>query len=296
MKPFKRTYIEITNTCNLACEFCPGTLRAAKFMDPQTFDTILSRLGANATHLYFHVLGEPLLHPHLVQLLDIADEHKKLVNLTTNGIFISEKGLQIMGMPALRQVTFSLHSFVPGKQIASVESYLNAIIRFAREASKKHSICLRLLDINAQADNAKGMALIRAIEKGFGLNFSLSEKLIGQTGVEIDNNIFVNLVRRFSWPDLNNPDFGDTGFCLGLREQIAVLVDGTVVPCCLDRNGDIALGNILLQTMDEIVWSKRAQGMVKGFSQRKVTEMLCRRCGYRAKFNKERIGIDSYRK
>jgi radical SAM protein with 4Fe4S-binding SPASM domain len=285
LKPFKRTYIEITNSCNLACEFCPGTTRKTEFMDPGMFKTVLSKLGEYSTHLYFHVLGEPLLHTHLSKLLDIAHDHGKLVNLVTNGTLIQEKGPLILGKPALRQVTFSLHSFVPGKQIVSVERYLEPIVSFARQASKNHLICLRLWDADAKADSTGGAAVIRFIEKEFRLPYSLEEKLLVSSGIPLEKNIFLNKTNFFDWPDADGPDYGDSGFCLGLRQQIAILVDGTVVPCCLDRNGDMALGNILNETMGQILESRRAQGIYSGFSRHKVMEPLCRHCSYRLRFN-----------
>jgi radical SAM protein with 4Fe4S-binding SPASM domain len=254
-------------------------------MEPEIFESILARLGDYSTHLYFHVLGEPLLHTQLSKLLDIAHDHGKLVNLVTNGTLIQEKGPLLLGKPALRQVTFSLHSFVPGKQIVSVERYLEPIVSFARQASKNHLICLRLWDTDTQAESAKGAAMVRFIEKEFRLPYSLEEKLQVSSGILLVKNIFLNKTNLFDWPDASGAEYGDSGFCLGLRQQIAVLVDGTVVPCCLDRNGDMALGNILSQTMVQILESERAQRIYSGFSRHKVAEPLCRHCSYRLRFN-----------
>jgi radical SAM protein with 4Fe4S-binding SPASM domain len=289
LKPFKRTYIEITNACNLLCEFCPGSFRKTQFMEPKAFDAILSKLNTCSTHLYFHVLGEPLLHPRLPLFLDIAHHHKKMVNLVTNGTLIAEKGPLIIEKPALRQVTFSLHSFVPGKQVPSTEKYLGPIIDFSRKAADHHLICLRLWDSGAQTDSARGAAIIRFIEKEFRVPFCLEEKFRVSSGISIDKNMFLNKTQRFAWPDMLGPDCGESGFCLGLREQIAILVDGTVVPCCLDRNGDMALGNILSQPMEQILESKRAREIYSGFSRHKVTEPLCRHCSYRMRFSSSEV-------
>ena len=78
----------------------------------------------------------------------------------------------------------------------------------------------------------------------------------------------------------------DSQFCYGLRQQIAVLCDGTVVPCCLDSEGRLALGNLLSQEMDDILASPRARAIQKGFDARRPAEELCRRCGYAARFNR----------
>jgi radical SAM protein with 4Fe4S-binding SPASM domain len=245
------------------------------------FDGVLTGLGGYSTHLYFHVLGEPLLHPALPEFLDIAHKHGKPVNLTTNGLLIGKAGLTIVGKPALRQVTFSLHSFVPGESAGSPTAYLNPILDFARSAAARHLISLRLLD-GGDADGRE--SLLAIIADAFCFPPTLRKDLGGPGAVRLDKNIFLNITRRFAWPDINGPDFGERGFCLALREQIAVLVDGTVVPCCLDGNGTMALGNICSQTIKEIVASERARRIHGGFSRRTAVEWLCRHCSYRLRF------------
>jgi len=64
-----------------------------------------------------------------------------------------------------------------------------------------------------------------------------------------------------------------------------ILVDGTVVPCCLDGEGVINLGNIHESDFSQIVESERANNIFNGFSRREAVEELCRKCGYRTKFN-----------
>ena len=306
MKPFKRTYIEITNTCNLSCDFCPGTSRSVQFLTVGQFDEILDRLRDYSKHLYFHVLGEPLLHPDLGALLDSAHAHGKLVNLVTNGTLIGGVGDMLVSKPGLRQVTFSMHSLSathlsgarPTEEMAAagwselrtkslVQEYLEPILNFTRKARKAqhdHFICYRLWPQNESADAPAYAGLLAQIETAFRMPFSLAEKLKTSSALPLDKNVFINQSRRFDWPDLTGPDFGEHGFCLGLREQFAVLVDGTVVPCCLDRNAEMPLGNIFKQSIGEILEGGRAKRIVEGFSQRRVVEELCRRCGYRKRF------------
>ena len=99
-------------------------------------------------------------------------------------------------------------------------------------------------------------------------------------GIRIQHKLFLEHGDRFDWPDLKAEDGGDAVFCHGLRDHFGILSDGTVVPCCLDREGAIALGNIFTQPMDEILQSPRAKAMTAGFSCRRATEELCRKCGY----------------
>jgi radical SAM protein with 4Fe4S-binding SPASM domain len=162
---------------------------------------------------------------------------------------------------------------------------LAPIFDFTRKAQQDHFICYRLLPQDESANTAAYAELLAFIEKAFGLAFSLSEKLKTTSAIPLDKNVFLNQSRRFDWPDMRGPDLGESGFCLGLREQFAVLVDGTVVPCCLDRNADMALGNIFKQPMSDILESERTKRIVEGFSKRRVVEELCRKCGYRKRFD-----------
>ena len=285
--PFKRTYIEITNACNLSCAFCPRTTRPAAWIRPRQFETILDKLGRHSGHICLHVTGEPLLHPQIKDLLDIASAHKKPVNLTTNGTLVDRLCPFLDSTPALRLITFSLQSFEGMTQAMSVDDYLDPIFRCIRSASGRHLMRLRMWEADTSPSSDVRLAMVAAIEKEFSLDFDLEKKLGSCDSVRLDTNVFLNQTRRFDWPDKNGRDFGTSGFCLGLRSQIAVLVDGTVVPCCLDRNGDIALGNIFEQTVPEILESKRARDIYDGFSRRKVVEDLCRKCSYRLRFDRK---------
>jgi radical SAM protein with 4Fe4S-binding SPASM domain len=249
------------------------------------FEDVLARLGDTSTHLYFHVLGEPLLHPELDKLLDIAHKRKKLVNLVTNGTLIRTAGDMLGSKPALRQVTFSMHSLPAGSTASAAQDYFYPVLEFTRKARHDHFVCFRFWPQNESENVAARTELLAQIEKAFGQTYSLCEKLKTTSAIQLDKNVFLNQSRRFDWPDMTGPDFGESGFCLGLREQIAVLVDGTVVPCCLDRNADMALGNVFKQPIEEILGSERAMRIVEGFSKRRVVEELCRKCGYRKRFD-----------
>ena len=62
MRKFKKIYIEITNVCNLSCNFCPKTNRKYKFMNREEFNYIINEIKPYTNHVYFHLMGEPLLN------------------------------------------------------------------------------------------------------------------------------------------------------------------------------------------------------------------------------------------
>lgn len=288
MKSFKKVYIEITNICNLKCEFCPVTKRKAAFMDINTFDKILKDIKPFTDHIYLHVKGEPLLHPELSKFLDLAENYGFMVNITTNGTLINKVKDVLMCKNAIRQINFSLHSFDANEINLPLEDYLNNILSFTFEAVNNTNVIVAYRLWNLEEDSKsieKNRHILDMIEKAFNLDYKIQDKLLDNRGLKISKNVYLNVASKFKWPhkDLNESD--DTGFCYGLRDQIAILADGTVVPCCLDGEGVINLGNIKDLSFDKIINEERAKNIYEGFSNRKIVEELCKKCDYRRRFN-----------
>ena len=276
----KRVYIEITNVCNLSCAFCPGTRRAPAFMAAADFARVLRRLRGVTEHIYLHVMGEPLLHPELPAILALAGEAGYKVYVTTNGTLLGEKGDLLLAAPAVKKVSVSLHS-MEGNGAASLTDYLETVWTFARSASAAGTICaLRLWNLGG-AEERNGEILDFFGEKLGTHPLDLPQPRCGSW--RLGENLYLEQAERFDWPDLAAPERG-TRFCLALRDQAAVLADGTVVPCCLDHEGDIPLGNIFETAMEDILSSPRARALYEGFSQGKPAEELCRRCGFAERF------------
>ena len=117
MRELKKAYLEITNVCNLSCSFCPGTGRKAGFLAPEDFRTLAGRLRPHTEYLYLHLMGEPMLHPQLGQLLDIAGELGFRVMITTNGTLLPRRGGLLLASPAVEKVSISLHSFEGNEEL-----------------------------------------------------------------------------------------------------------------------------------------------------------------------------------
>ena len=276
----KRVYIEITNVCNLSCAFCPGTRRDSAFMAPADFAEVLRRLKGVTEHIYLHVMGEPLLHPELPALLSLAAEEQFNVYVTTNGTLLGEKGTALLTAPAVRKVSVSLHS-MEGNGVEALTDYLEAVWHFAARASAAGIICaLRLWNLGG-AEERNGEILAFLEDKLGAHPLSLPQPRRGSW--RLGERLYLEQAEKFDWPDLEAAE-QDTRFCLALRDQAAVLVDGTVVPCCLDHEGDIPLGNIFDTPMAEILAAPRARALYDGFSRGKPSEALCRRCGFARRF------------
>lgn len=273
----KKAYLEITNVCNLACAFCTGTRREKRFLSLEEFKILSAKLRPHTDYLYFHLMGEPLLHPELGPFLSHAGALGFRVILTTNGTLLPERGELLLSAPALHKVNISLQSFEANDR-GELAPYLSACAGFAQRANDAGMLCvLRLWNQNG-LDSLNG-EIEAILAQRFPKPWPESRR-----SRKLAERVYLEPGERFDWPDLTAEDRGEPCFCYGLRDQVGVLVDGTVVPCCLDHEGDIPLGNLFEQELINIMSTEKARNIYTGFSQRQAIEPLCRRCGYARRF------------
>ena len=269
-----RCYLEITNVCNLDCLFCPKTTRSRRTLSPTEFDTLTDRLRGRVKFLYFHLMGEPLLHAHLPGFIVAAREKGFIPVLTTNGTLLSRAHAVIDAMPHKVQVSLHAHE---GNGLDNLEQYVADVMEFSKEAASRGIIIVLRLWNKGGYDSANERLLDIMAQH---LPRPWSERY---DGWRLADNVYLEFDNMFEWPDSERDEYAaDEAFCYALRNQIGVLADGTVVPCCLDHNGDIALGNLFVQPLEEILASPRAVAIYEGFTRHEAVEPLCRRCGYAA--------------
>ena len=277
MKRFQKIYLEISNICNLSCRFCPGTKRKPKVMTEPEFHHLLPKLRPWTDFLYFHLMGEPLCHPLLDSFLTAAGTHGFKVILTTNGTLLQKQQNLLLSSRALHKVNISLHAFEANDLAVPFETYLKQCFAFGKAAEGTKLVVFRLW--NQGGAEARNGEILAGLEEFFPKPWITERK-----GIRIGNRVYLEYGDKFDWPDQNAEDHGDQVFCYGLRDQIGVLCDGTVVPCCLDHDGDLALGNLFESELGEILESERAKAIYEGFQRRYAAEELCRKCGYARRF------------
>ena len=260
MMKFKKIYIEITNICNLDCPFCSKDTKEKRSMTIEEFDTILKKIDKYTDYIYLHVKGEPLLHKDLDKLLDIASSYNKKVNITTNGTLLKEKE-ELLKHPAIRQINISLHNEKNNLEdiFAVVDKLKDKIIvlRYWTYSKERTDIVDKVLD-----------------------HYKISTTSVDKH-IKLRNNLFLDKQEEFVWPSLDNDYYNENGTCYALKDQLAILSDGTIVPCCLDSSGIIDLGNIYKDSLEDVINSKRFIDMKNGFNNRKVCEELCKKCSFK---------------
>ena len=274
---FRKVYLEISNICNLSCRFCPGTKRTKKALTEEELAVLLPKLRPYTDYLYFHLMGEPLLHPKLEQFLEMAGNYGFKVILTTNGTLLKKQQEMLLSSPALHKINISLHAFEANDLAVPFEEYLSDCFAFGKASAGKKLVVYRLW--NQGGEDAQNQVILDTMNRYFPGNWVKERR-----GTRIAERTYLEYGDKFDWPDLTAPEGSNQVFCYGLRDQLGVLCDGTVVPCCLDHEGDLALGNLFTQDMEEILNSPRAKAIYDGFSSREAAEELCRKCGYARRF------------
>lgn len=279
MKRFRKIYLEISNICNLHCSFCPGTKRSRYAMTEADFTALLPKLQPWTDYLYFHLMGEPFCHPKLYTFLELAHNAGLKVILTTNGTLLAQHTDRLCHAEGLHKVNISLHAFEANDLSMSFDEYLDSCLSFGQQVQGKLLVSYRLWN-NGGADT-KNQQILQALHKAFPGQWVQERR-----GIRIGERIYLEHGDKFDWPDLSAPNRSSCVFCYGLRDHIGVLCDGTVVPCCLDHEGDIPLGNLFTQSLDKILETPRAKAIYDGFTTGNPPEELCRRCGYATRFQK----------
>lgn len=276
----KKIYIEITNVCNYSCSFCKGTERECGYISVENFEKIIQKIKGYTKYIYLHVLGEPLLHKDLVEIVKIANDNAINVSITTNASLIGKR-LDELKKCNIRQVNYSLHSLYESKN--NREKIIDDIINYIN-CSENTYHSLRLW--NVTDDKNVNMELFELLAKKFNVDYEKFMQLDVGKSVAIGDRVFVEMDKQFFWPDINGEVVSNVGKCYGLKSNIGILVDGTIVPCCLDCEGSIPLGNIYTDNLQNVLSSNRAINMVDGFRNNELRELLCKTCGFAMRLNR----------
>lgn len=291
VKRFDRVYIEIINTCNLACSFCPSPGKDAARMDVSTFQSILAQVAPLTNQVCLHLLGEPTNHPNFAQILEVCRDFSIPVQLTTNGVWRAGIAADILA-GYVRQVNISLQSYMNNFPNRNCEPYLTKIASFvaqALEARPDLYINLRLWDMNSEGVGRPENKILRSwIETTFSATLPMPGDVRRTQSLRLVGRVYAHFDTRFEWPDQTQPFLGRTGTCRALDHHIGVLVDGTVVPCCLDRDGHISLGNLHVTPLHEILQGPKAIDMIEGFGKGELRQDVCQRCSFARRFTSPR--------
>ena len=290
---FHRVHIEVTNICGLACSFCPPKLQPSKTMTLPFFTKILTQLQGYTNELAFHVMGDPLTLSNLDEYLDESRKKGFEVTLTTSGYYLKKTSFETLFHPAVRQVNISLNSYNKNSLNLTFDDYMDAVLELCAQKLEHHPkpfINLRLWNFDELCSEAEfNTMLFKRLEDAFKIKLDTDELYATRPkSIRLGSKVLLHFDSYFQWPSLDS-DHDTQGTCYGLKSHIGVLADGSVVPCCLDGEGVINLGNLHDTSLKKVLDSERARGMIEGFKEGKAVEELCRKCSYKDRFSEEAL-------
>ena len=276
-KRFNRIYVEITNKCNLSCSFCPKTKRPLKEMTIKDFSLIITKIKDYTNTVCLHVKGEPLLHQRLDEILSICDDNNINVSLTTNGTLLKSKINVLKSHKSLSKIHISLNA-----ETNNLDYSVN-IFKPVSTFPQDKIIIYRLWAQKSSLLDKKSTEIVEKLKEYYHLSEETVENIKNNKNTKIDINKYVDKDFLFTWPS-STCEEPTHNFCEGLKSQIAILVDGTVIPCCLDDEGKISLGNIFAEDLATILNKDKTKKIIKGFQGNKCVEKLCQSCQYKNRF------------
>lgn len=239
-------------------------------MTLEEFEIILKKIKDYTNYIYLHIKGEPLIHSKFKNILDLCKKYNMKVNITTNGVYLKERIKTIIESGIVRQINISLHS--ENNKANYIEDILESVSNIDNII-----INYRFWTLTNNKLDTKMQAIINKIFKHYRIKKNTNK---------INNNTFISKADKFEWPNLNNNYYNEFGYCYGLKNQLGILSDGTIIICCLDSQGISNLGNIFTSDLNKILNSNIVKNIIKGFNNRCVYLELCKHCSYKEKFDK----------
>ncbi|MBT3279999.1 MAG: radical SAM/SPASM domain-containing protein [Campylobacteraceae bacterium] len=283
---FNKIYVELTNICGLACSFCPSQKPPTSTMSLKTFEDVLIQIKPYTKIITYHMFGDPLTLSNLKEYLDLTLKYNIQVELVTTGYYLNKFDLNLFLHPAIRQINFSLNSFNKNDMNMTLDQYLEPMFKICdlKLKNKIHNfVNFRLWNLNPKKKSYKfNTEVIQKIENKFNLYLDIEN----QESIRLENQIKLHFDNYFQWPSLESTN-NTNGTCYGLKSHFGILSSGDVVPCCLDSNGYIKLGNIHESSLDKILNSKRSVDIINGFKDNKAIEELCKKCTFKHRFNED---------
>lgn len=286
MAKFFKVYIELTNICGLKCTFCPPKTKPVKTLSLDEFGHVLKEVKPYTDDIALHVVGDPLVAGNLGEYLDLVEKYGIKAHITTSGYHLCKEKFHTLIHPSLWQINFSLNSFNKNDLPMSFEEYLGTVVEFCKYKNLHRRdlfVNLRLWNMDKQnSEDDYNKKVFGYLQNHFSFDLDSCDY---KKPFRLDNKVLVHFDTYFQWPSLNLKE-ETNGCCHGLSGQLAILADGTVVPCCLDCDGIIDLGNIYTQSLEDILSSKKAMDIVEGFKEGIAVEELCQKCTYKKRFDK----------
>lgn len=271
---FQKIYIELSDICGLNCEFCPAKKARRGVMGLENFEKIAKKIHNKARIFTFHILGDPLCLPDIKAYVEVAQKYNMSLELTSSAFYLDENIQKLLyEAKNIRQINFSLASFFSQNK-KSFDEYTRPLLEFLSLDFKHKFVNLRLWNLDKNAEFLKTNERFYSLFEDF-FKIKINTK---EPRIRLKDYVILEQKYRFDWSFKNTVQ--ESGYCHALSKQIGVLSNALLVPCCMDYDGVLSLGNLLDSDLDELLKGKKAMDMKEGFKKGILTQELCKKCSF----------------
>ena len=279
----KKIYIEISDVCALSCSFCPAPKNTRGIMPLDLFTRAITQALQFSKTIALHILGDPCKLENLGDYLSIAKQNGAKIELVTSGAYLHKHSVALLTSAPIKQISISLEAGFDKNN--KIPNYLENVRKFAlfHKQNPQCFLNFRIQDKRLLQDKSKLDAIFQVLDLQ-------KEQMIFKNGrIKLWQKAFLVVKESFFWAGfeilesskiLESSQNLESKKCHALKEQVGILSNGVVVPCCIDVQGVINLGNIKEQNLSEILNSKHALAIKQGFKNNQAIESLCQKCTF----------------
>jgi len=258
--------IEPTNQCNLHCPLCTtgsGEMeRPAGRMSLETYQRIIEHLGKDIFFMLIYHQGEPYINKNFFKFVEIAKQNNIYVTTSTNGHYFTDLNITKTLDSGLDSMIISLdgstqESYQKYRVGGELDRVLDGTARLMAEKKRRKmrapNIALQFL---VMKHNEKEIPEIKKIADKLGVDQLLIKNIevrsLGEAREWLPTD---NKFRRYNFDGNKYIVKGiDKNSCT--RPWLSTLInwDGTIVPCCFDKNGDYPMGDVHKHTGINDIW------------------------------------------
>jgi len=299
-------FLEVTNHCNFRCSFCPQAIstRPPEHMDTTLATTLIKQLYnvGYKGNLYFHLLGEPFLHPEIFKIVEYASRRMPRSILFTNGSLLTTRNIESVFDASPYELMISMQlvdegSFKLKGSSMSWDRYASGI-RKAIEYKLTHdtptllriSVGMRKEDavypdddyfprISPETFRENILRLFSGIQC---LDLQQIQNILAdipfRSSLEIASGVFVSVKPMGNWLRLYREEITKRGYCPHVGKEFGVLSNGNLVLCHLDYDGKTAFANARESKLRNIFQNSAICQTIEKFCAEGIVPKNCQHC------------------
>lgn len=283
---------EPTTSCNLRCPECPSGLRAFSrptgMLKKDFFRETIDQVAKDLTYLVFYFQGEPYLNPDFLNMVQYAASKKIYTATSTNAHYLNdanakrtvESGLDrlIISIDGTTQEVYQQYR-VGGKLNKVLEGASN-IVKWKKELkSKTPFIIFQFLVVR---HNEHQIEDVQRLAREIGVD-QVRLKTAQVYDYEHDPNNLIPMQAKYSRYKRDTKGImkfkgNNENHCWRLWHDPVITWDGTVAPCCFDKDAQHKLGNLKEQSFKEVWNNKQYKDFRSKVLQSRSNIDICANC------------------